>query len=591
MAPFKYAFRGPAASDEHTVDYVLSAFSGPQMPAETVVIKSLPGIPLRWEILQKDPSVHCFHSKNKKNEITSIDLEPNSSGVYEYVYCSKEHDKSEYPRASAIKMKVTLDLDQLTLPSDIYKHKTKLNEYLTNLNEFAEWTPDMEAYLQSMGQDNNIVLDPSSSSLQEITAPGDTSFDFKGISDGKYEFKAFLDWKEMNVEGEETTPKKAKSLIYPEYKEKALVCGIGQIDGKISKVLSVGNSLFSISRAVEGVYCQFNHPQGKNASKTRGDVVLTIRKSTWSFLKDQLYNDISQEEAFTKSKISNLFRNEISALNGQIIEYTRTFNSTNSNLINIVNATDLQKFNALRDKTINKLFPTPNSGTVSRAATLYTFKPVKKVFYNESGAQKQRLYLNLSNSIKYKFEGPLFMDEYDRDLPFEEKMNLYLVTKEDFVAQSTSTLLVCNDNVEKFQAKLVALQEESSGELMTYDNFVEQLRGYAVTSISSCKMTKDDASNLDYSRSGNFTISWAKSDTDGKKDFMIGKGVGGEYKTNFLGTERNFILEHKAPVDHPLFGKGYVKAINANAWNGSLDRPSGLYIRRYDQNKFISAED
>lgn len=556
-------------------------FAGESMPQELVIAKSLPHAPLKVEILTPSAQVHCKDVQSGKED-TSFLLAPNSQGSYNSVSCRLDSSHGTYPDQASLDVGYTVFIDEYQLPESDFKNEKELKAFVEILKTRQPWPKELVDFVQVNVPSKTLPLSSRlSSPIPVLETSEDYYLNVLGYA-GSYKTKGFLGKKDHTVVGDKPWGKSS----YPTINEYALVCGTNKKDGIIENVTLSAGSLGESIKLNGDFLCQYNFKRGqsdKDSSSNDGFLSITYRATTYSDLQKVVESFIQNEDQQLARKLITFHQQEMDRFEGDFREISSLMKSWDEKRKAIIKKIDLDIFNAYKSKLITDLFPEKVSGSVGKAASFISFRPVKKNIFNESGEAKSILYLNVTNKVLYKVETSEFVDKIERELPFEERLNIYLSTDEDYGSQNSSQFLICADKSQAFYAAMASIQKEDS---LRYAQILSSLKKFSVESISSCVLPAEKNS-VEYSRGSgkqDYVIRWAKAPL-GDQEGIQATSVGNIYHSDILGSPISSELYRDRKFTHPAFSTVFPlkKGEKDKLWN----EEKKLYIEYFDEDGFV----
>lgn len=300
-------------------------------------------------------------------------------------------------------------------------------------------------------------------------------------------------------------------------------------------------------------------------------------------------SSISNENIQIQRRINSYHNEEYYKSLSNYNEFFSIMISWRQRMQKIIKTIDRNKFVAYKDKIINDLFPAVINGNSARSANNFTITPVKKIVYNESGQQKKILYLNIKNSISYKIETAEFSDELQRDLPFEEQVNLYLATSELFEDQKEKSFTVCNSQIEDFYNVLGKLQQEMNSSPAGHAGILNAFQKTSVGSAVDCKLGDMEKKEIAYNRGAgktDYSIYWNKK-VLGSKEELEAIQVSNTYSSNILGQAMTKEIFRDKKSSHPVFKKSFSLSINKGSKDSLWVEEKKAYVEKFDEESFI----
>lgn len=573
--------------ETRALDAKFTVFAGPEMPAEVVIAKSLPHAPLKVELQKVDPRIKCTDSSDGATKESFL-LPPNSKGSYAKITCRLTHSGSEYPEKLSLDAKLFVLLDEFEIPAAEYTSKKTLEEYQRILSAKEKWSPEMRTFIDGHLEVKSTPVDAKSSTPVLIAELGKEYYiDVRGFS-GEFETKAFL--KKIRI-GPQGKSSKAPKSVYPNYNELSLVCGLGVENGAIKTVTNGAGELFQDTHGDKPYFCHVNKElKSSDEKKNSGNLVVQYKAITYDELKKLVTKFQKNEDSELEGRIKTYHNTEWKALTDFQQQLKAQMASWEGNLPKIVNRIDREKFVKFKDTTISKLFPASVKGTVSRAGSVISLSPLRKLIFDEANEEKYLLYLEVTNSIRYRIETPEFIEKIDREHPLEERVKLYLATADGFDPKARSLrLIVCEDRLDDFYQALAKIQTDSNAATPALSEIVKPLSAFAVPSIADCKSTTKERAAITFARgkeSKDYLVQWKKG--DGEK--LEAVKVGATYRSDILGEQvQSQVLRDRAHA-HPVFREGITIPLaekHTPLWNEEL----GVYVLFYSDEKFIRADD
>jgi hypothetical protein len=574
--------------DNVTEDYDFTLFSGPEMPEETVILKSLINAPMRVEILDNDRKVHCYSSSDKKEDSVFI-LEPNIKGNYDHIACKLDHSGKEYPESKKIKVRVTIQLDEYEIPENEFKNKNELLAFEKMIDDLAPWTPELTSFVNAQLNLSKVYVHSSQSGAQQILLPNDEPY-YLNIESFQGQFKApGLFGKKIEAKG----LKKHKKSTY-DYNEKAVVCGNQVEDGIIQNIIMAEGEIGEMNPIREGFYCAINfRVDEKSIDKHEGALEVYLKMASYSRVKQIIQFSLANEMNQLQRRINTYHQNELTRLTHILSGVQETATRWETQKAVTIARIDSEKFRVYKESVINDLFPKEIKGEVARSGNMFTISPLKKIIYNQSGDQKKLLYLNVKNSISYKIATSEFSEQLHRPLPFEEQVNLYLVTNEEFKDQKEVSLNVCTSQLNRFYSILAQLQRDMTASPVSQNTIVNALKAVSVRSIADCALGSEDKKEIVYNRGSgktDFIIQWNRTFV-GNNEELKAKAVGNTYSSNIMGEALKKDLYRPKNSIHPVFVKDTKLTIKKGSRDSQWDEEQKVYVEKYDEDNFIKIAD
>jgi hypothetical protein len=589
-----HSLRWPASLQEtKTLSVEVTLFSGPEMPLELVIAKSLPNAPLKIKLTSPvDSRVQCFSTVDKVVK-TEFLLPANSKGSFESVSCKLTHSGSDYPEKLVVPVELSVLLDEFEIPKEEFKTKNELLAYLAVINTLGTWSPEMIKFVETFIPSQSRELNAQSGVPLTVFAAEDNKDNYYlNVLNftGSFSRPTFLSHKIIGPQGEDDTNSKN---IYPTFHSNSIVCGTGIENAQTAKILFGQGDVGQFTKMADAFSCQFNYrKKDLKDIKNTGYLHVQYKAMSYAKIKEKLTEFIQSEEQQIRSRIKSYHDTEYNKMVSDNNEIESIMGTWDKNLAAVVVKIDREKFLKLKNQTLTKLFPEKIQGTISRSASKVTLLPVRKIVYGEDGQVKNLLYLNITNTISYKLESPEIVYAYDRDLPFEERVNIYLPTSDDFSEKMKArSFVVCENKIDNFYTSLSQLEEHSNDEASSFDEVSSSLKKNAVDSIAGCGLVDKDKKEITYDRGAgktDFMIQWNKVKGDDDQLVLQATKVGNTYSSDFLGSKLTLPLYRDRKYNHPAFKKGFYLTVDKKEWDPLWDDEKKVYIMTYDDEKFMT---
>jgi len=554
------------------------------MASELVIAKSLAHAPLKVEIQNAPKGVTCKDSKGSFG--TEFILKNNLDGSYDWVSCSLEDMKKEIPSFASISVNYSIINDQYQIPESEFVTKRQLLEFQSILTQKKKWTPELVEFAKNhVPEISRVFRLEKNHGIMVAKVQNDFTFiQVTGYS-GQITEKRFFRDREFTVSGQ----KSSKKSIYPKYNKYALVCGSGSKDRGIEGSFFGGGELYQNIALNEEIICKFNIDKDEKIDEKdfSGDIYVSLKSASHGQILELIKSNIAVEESQLENRLTNLYNAELASLLSNVNEINRTVYLLNLTYESIKKKVEQQKYNAFKEKLFASLLKDKVIAKISRSASTILLTPVKKIVFDENGDQHGILYLNLTNKISYKIDFEGSNAKFDRDLPFEEKVNLYLATNEKFDSQKPETLLICNGRIEAFYQNLSDLQDRMNDDLMSYASIRDALKRFSTPSVSNCSGDNKDSSDVEFSRGlGKDYIVVFSPTNDSDPVTLKPIGYGAKYYYDFLSTKMNQVITKAPNSMHPIFSNNFTLQMNKSLIQSSFDPALDGYVFYYTEDEF-----